>query len=370
MTRSGPTQPSALVFAPYLAAAGGGERVMVAVAQHLADSHDVVIAAPRLPDPQRWSARGFPDLEIRVMNARRASWSSRRVDLFVTQANTVPLPSFAPRSLLVVQFPFDELATMHVVRRSAARASLRRFTVATYSEYCRRHVESRWGCRGVELLAPPVEQYPYRPDEKEELIVSVGRFSDRGHAKRQDALLEAWATVAERLPTWRLQLLGGGQRGDSYVEEILARAEELPRVEVVLDASPETLERAYRRASIYWHATGFGGGDDHPERAEHFGIAPVEAMSAGVVPVVFDAGGPAEVVSATTGRTWSSLDELVDVTEELARDRELRSEVQQAAHHDAQRFGRAAFERQLDALVTTRTATLGARSGARSRLRT
>ena len=63
----------------------------------------------------------------------------------------------------------------------------------------------------------------------------------------------------------------------------------------------------------------------HPERFEHFGITVVEAMAAGAVPLVFGAGGPAEIVgTASTASTGDTLDELVEVSQELTVDTQRR----------------------------------------------
>ena len=66
--------------------------------------------------------------------------------------------------------------------------------------------------------------------------------------------------------------------------------------------------RQIRAASIYWHATGFGTSEQmQPSKQEHFGMSIVEAMSAGAVPIAFDAGGPRETVDpGANGYLWSA----------------------------------------------------------------
>jgi glycosyltransferase involved in cell wall biosynthesis len=87
-------------------------------------------------------------------------------------------------------------------------------------------------------------------------------------------------------------------------------------VDVLLNADFATLNEELARASIYWHATGFGVDlDRFPERAEHFGIAPVEAMSTGAIPILYAAGGPREVVrEGVEGFLFSTEDELIAKT--------------------------------------------------------
>ena len=52
-------------------------------------------------------------------------------------------------------------------------------------------------------------------------------------------------------------------------------------------------------AHFFVSATGCGISEkEHPERYEHFGMAVVESMSAGCVPIVFNGGGPVEFAQA------------------------------------------------------------------------
>jgi glycosyltransferase involved in cell wall biosynthesis len=61
--------------------------------------------------------------------------------------------------------------------------------------------------------------------------------------------------------------------------------------------------------------TGYGQDlDAHPESAEHFGIAIVEAMSAGIIPLAFNAGGPREILARCPELLFNSLDELREKT--------------------------------------------------------
>src|SRR5439155_7945483 len=86
-----------------------------------------------------------------------------------------------------------------------------------------------------------------------------------------------------------------------------------------------SLRDLFERARIFWHATGFGDDTEaRPELAEHFGMATVEAMAAGCVPVVIDKGGQREVVvHGETGFRWSTIEELKDYTLRLVNDEPL-----------------------------------------------
>ena len=116
-----------------------------------------------------------------------------------------------------------------------------------------------------------------------------------------------------------LHLAGASQpTSDAHLEhlsDLVALADGLP-VTFHLDATKEALSGLYGEAALYWHAAGYGADlQKEPGRAEHFGIAIVEAMSAECVPVVFAAGGPTEIVThGVDGFLFSTEDELVDLT--------------------------------------------------------
>ena len=91
---------------------------------------------------------------------------------------------------------------------------------------------------------------------------------------------------------------------------------------MVANISGDELEDLYSCASIYWHATGLGESPlSTPSRFEHFGISVVEAMAAGVVPIVVEKGGPSEIVQpGINGLHWENLNDLVDKTNHLISD--------------------------------------------------
>ena len=165
------------------------------------------------------------------------------------------------------------------------------------------------------MLYPPVRMHD--GGHKEPIILSVGRFfgAESGHSKKQLQLVEAFRRLLDRgVAGWTLHLVGGcGEADLGYLESVQAAAEGLPVVFHV-DAPGDELEDLYARASLFWHATGLGEDPEaDPQRLEHFGIATVEAMSAGVVPVVFGVAGQLEIVEdGVSGYHFDDLDELVD----------------------------------------------------------
>ena len=225
--------------------------------------------------------------------------------------------------------------------------------VVALSDYTLGWTRTWWG-RGEAVVSPPVAMR--QPAEKTNLIVSVGRFFDEssGHSKRQLELVRAFRRLVEGgLTGWRLVLIGGCSPANrEYAMAVRREAAGLP-VEVRLSAPGAVLDEHIAQAAIYWHAAGFGSDLAlHPDRAEHFGIAPIEAMSAGAVPVVFGAAGPAEVVQHdVNGLHFHTLDELVQQTLRLVHDVALRTRLSEAAVRRAHEYDRAHFETSVRQLL-------------------
>ncbi|MSW44734.1 MAG: glycosyltransferase [Actinobacteria bacterium] len=207
--------------------------------------------------------------------------------------------------------------------------------------------------RRCEVLVPAITQR--HSAGKAPIIVSVGRFfaAERGHSKKQLEMVRAFARLSPMHPEWELHLVGGcAPQDEPYLNMVRRAAEGLPVV-FHIAASGEELDELYGRASIYWHATGLGENlDEDPERAEHFGITTVEAMSAGAVPIVIRAGGQLEIVrEGIDGFFFADSDGLVSRTRQVIDDPNLRERLSAAAAERALIFGREAFERRLRAMV-------------------
>ncbi len=217
--------------------------------------------------------------------------------------------------------------------------------ILSNSAYTQGWVRRLWD-RASEIFHPPVTLMPR--GDKQPLILSVGRFfvPGTGHNKKQLELVEAFRRLCKRGTTgWELHLVGGcAPEQAAYLDQIRAASAGLP---VVLhpDATGAELGDLYAQASIFWHAAGLGEhGERHPDRYEHFGIATVEAMSAGAVPVVIDAAGQVEIVEqGVSGYRFATLDGLIRDTEHLIASPSWREQLSVAAERRAHGFGWEAF---------------------------
>ena len=153
---------------------------------------------------------------------------------------------------------------------------------------------------------------------------------------------------------WRYESVGGLSSLPAEQETFAAavRAADGHAALVHANVSRADLKDCFRRASVFWHAAGYGADAGRPKDVEHFGITTVEAMAAGCVPVVVNRGGQPEIVEhGVSGFVWDTWDELKDYTILLARDPELRGRMADAARARAQTFSRARFVERFTRLL-------------------
>lgn len=378
------------IYNLYWSTYGGGEQVSGAIAERLAVEHDVVLLGPEPVDVVATRARLGVDLSgcghERVVDDAAATEASASFELFVNGTYRSHAASRAPASLYYVHFPEPPPTAADRARRRASRAAAdalgrlqrlpaalegarlgferragRQEWVRTYSTFLANSaftagwVQRLWGVP-AEIVYPPVRP-EVTPGQKAPLIASVGRFFDPslGHSKKQLDLLRAFVTLhrSGAAPGWELALVGGADAASrDYVLAVRREAVGQP-VRVHLNAPRHVVHDTLASARIYWHASGFGEDvERHPERFEHFGIAVVEAMAAGAVPVVFGAAGPAEIVRpGVDGLHWHTPDELVALTAELIADPDRCAVMAHAAQERARQFGFDRFTRRLDEVV-------------------
>ncbi len=224
-----------------------------------------------------------------------------------------------------------------------------KFTAKFYQEY----LPSK-----TAVLYPPVDIEKFEiSKEKENIILSVGRFDNVLNAKKQDVLIDAFKVLykKENLKGWKLVLAGGSlldPAKNSYLKYLKENASNLP-IEFVVNPDFKELQEIYSKSKIYWHAAGFNVDENnHPENTEHFGMTVVEAMAAGLVPVVVAKGGIPEIISdGTDGYLWKTIKELVSKTKSLIESPQDLDKMSQMAIIKCQKFSKANFESELLNLI-------------------
>ncbi len=169
--------------------------------------------------------------------------------------------------------------------------------------------------------------------ERERSAVTVGRFS---REKGYEVIIKAMPLIKGL----RKLYICGISEDRSYYEELLHLVHRLgleDRVRLLPNLDRNSLVEHLCRCRFYIHA--------YPN--EHFGIAIVEAMAAGCIPVVPSTGGPTEYVPKEL--QYNSVEELVAIVE---REMERPSFSPMEMREIAMRFSAERFRRQMSELIS------------------
>ena len=346
------------LYSPYLRDhTGGGERYMLAVAKCLEDEFvvDVVIDSPT-ETLSTIRNRLEKTLHIPLKKAqfvsgpfgKRGSFIDRilftkRYDVFYYLTDGSFFSSQARYNVTHIQVPIPNPIHGAIAKLKFAPWKTR----IANSEFTQKNVERLWDINVQYVHRVPVQIDSFSPGEKENVILSVGRFFTGLHEKKHHILIQAFRTLYKQgYPNWSLVLAGAvdpGEENQHYVKQLRALSKGLP-VTFVPDAPFSTLVSLYAKASLYWHAAGFGENElVHPERFEHFGITTVEAMASGCVPIVVNGGGQREIIKdGVNGENFNSIEELVEKTKALIHNSKRRNMMARKARFDSEQFSEQA----------------------------
>lgn len=198
------------------------------------------------------------------------------------------------------------------------------------SYFTQKWIKKYWGKLST-VIFPPVDllcnKYNLSRYRKKNWICSVGRFFTLGHGKKQEVLIEAFKLFCDKTEEkWELHLIGGLEDEHSSVVFFKYLKEKAKGYPIFFhsNVSRQEVEEIYLKSKIYWHATGFGEAENYqPVRFEHFGIAPIEAISAGCIPVLFNGGGLPEIIDRISfnreRNLFTTIDQLVNNTEYFSK---------------------------------------------------
>ncbi len=265
--------------------------------------------------------------------------------IFWVSDGSIPL-SAAKKNIVHFQIPFHGKIASTLWNKIKAKL----YTSVANSYFTKEVVDKTYGISSF-VVHPPVETKLFKRGEKEKLIVAVGRLSKQLHAKRQEVLIEAFSKIYTKLPGWKLVIAGGSQDID-YYKELLTKSSGLP-IKIIANPSLTQIKDLFAKAKIFWSATGYEiNARTEPEKMEHFGITPVEAMAAGAVPIITSAGGHQEtVVPGKTGFLWNQIEELNDYTLEMAKNYRKWGIISRKAEIRSRIFDRQYFEQNYLKLI-------------------
>jgi glycosyltransferase involved in cell wall biosynthesis len=339
---------------------GAVERTMDSLGRAWAAAgHRVVHVSRRYPGlPDREEREGVTHIRVASRDAPagrlRFRWHELRyclrvlrvlpeADILVSNAVLFPLLARRPsRGKLVVRLERPPKGQLRFYRHAAA--------FHTVSEDMRRRIlaEAPWAADRVAVVGSPLSgaMTPMRAADltnpREPLVLFAGRLHPE---KGLELLIQAFARLAERHPGWRLEIIGphaiaAGGGGEAY----LARLRDLAKAlgNRVAFTGPVydhgELARRLRAAEIFVYPS-------IAEKGEALGLAPLEAMGQGCVPVVSSLPCFADFIRHGENglvfdqRADDAVEQLAAMLETGIKTGELRRTLQRAAIFQAGHYG-------------------------------
>jgi len=350
------------IYDPYLDTLGGGEKYIFSIAKCLTRNNDVfVFWNPHKEIDIKKGAKNRFDIDLsrvkftaNIFDKKNSSidkaLQTRKFDIILYLSDGSFPFLFGKKNILLFQFPVNWVNG----KASLTKLKLKKISnVICYSYFVKGYLDKTFSIN-TQVLPPSVEKTNFQTSEKENIILTVGRFTKGLNIKKHDILIDIFKEMYKKyLNKWKFVVIGAALPNDlPYVKKLRNKTKNYP-IKILENASVDKIKNYYKKAKIYWHATGFGENlEKHPEFAEHFGISTVEAMGAGAVPVVFNAGGQREiVVNEENGFLWNTIDELKEETKLLINNGSLWRRMSEKATERAEDFAGDRFCRDLSRIL-------------------
>lgn len=211
-----------------------------------------------------------------------------RGDVFFAPGYTAPLTVATPLVLTIHDVSFFAHPEWFSFREGARRRTLTAWSarraqrVITDTEFSKSEIQKHIGVPAARVAAIPLGIDRDRsgegsPDRSSAMVLYVGSIFER---RRVDRLIQSFDMIAEEVPGVQLQIVGENRTREPRLDLDALRNASPYREQIHIRSYVDdtTLNDLYRRASVFAFLSEYEG----------FGFTPLEALSAGVPPVLLD----------------------------------------------------------------------------------
>ena len=272
------------------------------------------------------------------------SQESGNYDIFINNSMNEMVYPLSNISIIICHFP---------ERRPKSFFYADYYTYVVYnSQYTAEWIRKKWKFSPHRHIYPPADMEDTNKNAaKKKIILSVARF-EVGGIKRQHEMIEAFLKLKQAYPKitkdWRFILAGGSNPNNPYLSSLRRILDQNPNqgIELKINATIQEIKSLYEESMLFWHLCGLT--HDDPAEVEHFGMTIVEAMQNRMIPIVFDGGGPREIVAhGKNGFRVKSKAELIEYSTRLITDEELMQRLGENALKKSQIFSKGIFEKKV-----------------------
>ncbi|MBI5127449.1 glycosyltransferase family 4 protein [Candidatus Roizmanbacteria bacterium] len=316
------------LYNPFLDTLGGGEKHILSIVDVLAEAgHEVKIFWNKnltKKISQRFSLHYINKMEWLPLALK----TLQTFDYFFYVTDGSYFFSSSKKNFVFCMVPDKKLYNLNFFNR----LKLWNYRFISNSPYTTKWL-TKWGIDPVTI--PPYvdgELFSNAKDEKEKIILSVGRFFPHLHSKNQQKIIIAFKRLKQSSPLFKdyIMIIAGGLKNEDkkYFDKLKSFSKD-PSIIFKPNVSLDELYKLYKSSSYFWHFAGLGVDENkHPEQVEHFGIAPLEAIVSGCLTFCHDSGGPKEIINdGKTGFLFKNEGELIKQMISVETNKILRNSV-------------------------------------------
>lgn len=366
------------LYSPYLDILGGGEKHILSILQALEkEGYEINIFWDKNLQKEiknqfslhyinkiKWLPNMFIDsgqARLADASAKRARMTSvlnrantlKRFDMFFYVTDGSYFLSTAKKNYIFCMVPQKSLYQMNLINRLKTKNC----NFICNSKYTQSWLK-KWGIK-TKVVYPYIANDFVNLDinqlQKENIILSVGRFFNHLHSKKQSEIINTFNKLKHTNPLYKdfiLILAGGLMKEDKpYFESLKKLTLNSPDIALIPNLSFPKLLETYKKAKYFWHFAGYGVDENTtPELVEHLGITPLEAMAAGCLTYCYNAGGSKEIIQNNrNGFLFDNTDDLLSKMINYDRARDI---IKYAHSYVKDNFGFNVFEKTVKEVIS------------------
>jgi len=355
------------LYSPYLDVLGGGEKHILSILQVLEkEEYEINIFwdtnlqkkieeqfSLQFSNKINWLPNTFKDSgQARMTFILNRANNLKQFDMFFYVTDGSYFLSTAKKNYIFCMVPQKSLYQMDLINRLKTK----NYSFICNSKYTQSWL-TKWGIK-TQVIYPYIANDFVNLDinqlQKENIILSVGRFFGHLHSKKQSEIIKAFNKLKHDNPLYkdfRLILAGGLKEEDElYLNSLKKLVGNKTDIVFAPNLPFPKLLALYKKAKYFWHFAGYGVDENAtPELVEHLGITPLEAMSSRCLTYCYNAGGSKEIIQDyKNGFLFDNADDLL---RKMVAYNQAKDIVQYAHSYVKDNFGFKIFEKRVKEII-------------------